>query len=97
MGASATRIRERQTAPVARAEVVRAELRRSVEPSRFERRVSHAVQPGVQRSSHAAIARISSLSQLRPQRATRITEIAVADVVQQRQQFVHLLGGSGRT
>ena len=73
MGASATRIRERQTAPVARAEAVRAELRRSVEPSRFERRVSHAVQPGVQRSSHAAIARISSLSHLRPQRATRIS------------------------
>lgn len=73
MSASATRIRERQTSPVARAEAGRAELRRSVEPSRFERRVSLAVQPGVQRSSHAAIARISSLSQLRPQRATRIS------------------------
>lgn len=72
MGASANRVRVQETKPIARAPTAAPQPRRATESSRFVHRSQSAA------ASPAGGARISSLSQLRPQRATRVSSPADA-------------------
>lgn len=70
MPAAAARVRARAEAPIARA--AHARIHRSSEPERFARKTKSG--PAVQRvTSPFGIARVSALSSLRPQRATRVS------------------------